>query len=280
MNSSRSEVLVANIAFHSAIADRYDAMNPHTGPENASRVERVLLELRDVTGGTRLLDLGCGTGFIIGIAKAHFDLVAGLDATTSMLEQVDTSILRPGGQVRVQEGNSESIPHPDGSFDVCTGYSFLHHLYNLEPTLREAHRVLAPGGRVFFGLEPNLHFWRLVRDCSSLEGLSPIVAREVEATMHISHSVAEEVGVSEATVGLAEFQKIEQGGFDPKEICGLLERVGFVDVEARYDWYLGQGEVTRTRGPQESDMIERYLREGLPATRSLFKYLSFFGTRA
>jgi SAM-dependent methyltransferase len=47
------------------------------------------------------------------------------------------------------------LPFADGSFEVVAFSSVLHHIPDFEPALREARRVLAPGGRVF-AFDPNL----------------------------------------------------------------------------------------------------------------------------
>ena len=65
-------------------------------------------------------------------------------------------------------------------------------------------------------------------------------------------------------------------GGDPK-ICGLLERVGFVDVGPATTG-TGPGEIPDP-GPQESGTSNATSGRAFPP-RSLFKYLSFFGTRA
>jgi ubiquinone/menaquinone biosynthesis C-methylase UbiE len=50
------------------------------------------------------------------------------------------------GQIETRQGNAESLPFPDGGFQlVCTRYS-AHHWTRLEDAAREISRVLAPGG--------------------------------------------------------------------------------------------------------------------------------------
>ena len=47
------------------------------------------------------------------------------------------------------------LPFPDGSFDVVAFSSVLHHIPDFTPAVREAYRVLRPGGRAF-AFDPNV----------------------------------------------------------------------------------------------------------------------------
>ncbi|HZU40042.1 MAG TPA: class I SAM-dependent methyltransferase, partial [Solirubrobacteraceae bacterium] len=58
-------------------------------------------------------------------------------------------------EVRTARAEAESLPFPDGSFDLVMGHAVLHHLPDLERAFAEFHRVLAPGGRIAFAGEPS-----------------------------------------------------------------------------------------------------------------------------
>src|SRR5437773_4758183 len=129
MSSNRSrDVLTANIVYHSALAGSYDARQPHFRPENVSRVDAILRRLSEATGGRRLLDIGCGTGFVLNIAKAHFDDVVGVDATPAMLAKVNRVSSR--GRVAVCRGDTGSLPFPTATLHACTASGSLHHLFD------------------------------------------------------------------------------------------------------------------------------------------------------
>jgi SAM-dependent methyltransferase len=64
-----------------------------------------------------LLDVGCGTGGAAFLAAGHGARVAGLDASLDSVEVARERV--PTGDFRV--GDMESLPWPDGSFDVVTG---------------------------------------------------------------------------------------------------------------------------------------------------------------
>src|SRR5882762_8000916 len=84
-------VIEANIAVHSKLADRYQTCEPHFRPENVAKVERRLSALVRETRAENLLDLGCGTGFVINIAKKYLRSITGVDVTQAMLDRVDCS---------------------------------------------------------------------------------------------------------------------------------------------------------------------------------------------
>ena len=101
--------------------------------------------------GTRVLELGCGTGLFTRGFAAHGARVVALDISLDLLLQA-----RRGEDVpaRLVLGDAERLPFRGGCFDAVVGSSVLHHLEPLA-ALRETHRVLALGGRVAFA-EPNM----------------------------------------------------------------------------------------------------------------------------
>jgi ubiquinone/menaquinone biosynthesis C-methylase UbiE len=271
----KRKVLQANIVYHSALAKTYDVKQPHYKPENMTRVESILAGIAHKTSGESLIDLGCGTGFIINIAKKYFRTVVGVDITPMMLKQVDTK----GGQIERCLAETDQLPFRENEFDACTAYGFLHHLHDLEPTLNEAYRCLRPGGIFFADQDPNYHYWRLMDSLKGRDDLKEVVQKEVRSVVYASEDIANETGLSVEEISLAEFQKMEQGGFDPDRVISLMQEVGFCVTTYRYEWFLGQGSVYHQQSAEDVQVIENFLREALPATRHLFKYLSFYAEK-
>lgn len=269
------KVLDANIKYHSVLADDYDATQPHFKSENVQRVEQILARMAEQNGGGSLLDVGCGTGFIINIAKKYFDRVVGVDATQAMLDRVDTS----GGNVELHLADTSDIPLPDGEFDACTAYSFLHHLYDLRPTLAEAFRCLRFGGRFYSDQDPNYHFWQLMMTIRDRGDLPASVDREVKSVVNISDDIASEKPISSDDISMAEYQKVMKGGFDVDLVTQVIRDVGFQSIEPRYEWFLAQGKVLHQQSADDVETIETFLRSSLPATRHLFKYVAFHAVK-
>lgn len=269
------EVLAANVAYHTALAADYDRNQPHFRAENIERVESIIQEMAAATGGGSLVDLGCGTGFLINIAKTYFDRVVGVDLTPAMLERVDTS----GGNVELCLASTEAVPLEAGAFDACTAYAYLHHLYDVRPTLGEAARLLRPGGRFFSDQDPNRAYWQHLEGLNGCADLAGFVEREVTAVTRTDEQAAAETNLSVDEVRLAEYQKMRLGGFRPADVLEQLRAAGFREASLRYEWFLGQGAVLHHQGAAVAETVEDYLRRALPASELLFKYVSFSATK-
>jgi ubiquinone/menaquinone biosynthesis C-methylase UbiE len=183
----------ANVLVHSKMAASYNEREPHFRPENRAKVRRVLESLRREFGG-RLLDVGCGTGFIIDLAEDLFDDICGIDITPAMLARV-----RAGrANIRTVEADASALPFEDERFDVVSGYSFFHHLEHLAPAVQEVHRVLRPGGCFYADLEPNRHFWDNVTSVKPAtdEATPRLTLDEISSVCHTDEKVAREYGIA------------------------------------------------------------------------------------
>ena len=75
--------------------------------------------------------------------------ITAVDISPSMLDQLRQRARAKGlTNIETVEGEIEDLPLPDASFDVAVLSQALHHAESPEQALREAHRVLVPGGRV------------------------------------------------------------------------------------------------------------------------------------
>lgn len=92
----------------------------------------------------RFLDLGCGLGAALERAVATGASIAGVDPSPSMVERAAQRV--PQAEVRL--GSAESIPFEDDEFTAALSISTYHHWADAMAGLREAKRVLAPGGRL------------------------------------------------------------------------------------------------------------------------------------
>jgi len=98
-----------------------------------------------------LLDVGCGTGQSRQIYKSHCRSYTGVDLSPAAIDYAQK--LHPDANWLVADACK--LPFEPGSFDVVTFSSVLHHIPDCIPALREAARVLRPGGKVF-AFDPNL----------------------------------------------------------------------------------------------------------------------------
>jgi SAM-dependent methyltransferase len=112
---------------------------PAAAPAMARLVERTA-----VGPGTRLLDVGCGSGELLALAAARGAAVSGLDAAEGMIAIARERV--PGADLRV--GAMERLPWPNGRFDVVIALNALQFGADVAGALGEAARVARPGGLV------------------------------------------------------------------------------------------------------------------------------------
>ena len=104
-----------------------------------------------IPAGTRLLDIACGAGQLtIPAARKGIDVTA-LDLAANLVQQARARAAGERLQVRIDEGDAESLPYPDASFDVAM--SLIGSMFAPRPELvaSEMVRVCRPGGRIIMG---------------------------------------------------------------------------------------------------------------------------------
>jgi ubiquinone/menaquinone biosynthesis C-methylase UbiE len=130
---------------------------PEGTPEFFAQVERKRLELEPfiaryadfpMTRGQRVLEVGVGAGtdfvrFVRAGAQA-----TGVDLTDHAIQLVRQRLDNEGLQAQLQQADAEALPFEDGAFDRVYSWGVLHHTPDTTRAVREALRVLAPGGRI------------------------------------------------------------------------------------------------------------------------------------
>jgi len=89
--------------------------------------------------GTKLLDVGCGSGMLCGLAAERGSVVSGFDATPAFIDFAKSRV--PHGDFAV--GDMESLPYREATFDVVTGFNSFQYAATPVNALREARRVAA-----------------------------------------------------------------------------------------------------------------------------------------
>ena len=113
-----------------------------------------LAQIADIAvrrAGGRAIDLGCGGGHVSYAVAPHMDSVVAYDLSADMVAAVAKEAARRGlGNVETAQGPAETLPFADGSFDALFCRYTTHHWPDVRRGLREARRVLKPGGIAVF----------------------------------------------------------------------------------------------------------------------------------
>jgi ubiquinone/menaquinone biosynthesis C-methylase UbiE len=156
------------------------------------RFKTDLIEQAQVSSGSRVLDVGCGTGTLVIMTKElHPETqVVGIDADSKILGIARAKAAKAGISVTLDQGMADQLPYSDNSFDRVLSSLFLHHLSteSKRRTLREVFRVLRSDGQlhvVDFG-PPRTFYSRLIARftarseevAANVQGLLPNMFRE------------------------------------------------------------------------------------------------------
>ncbi len=179
------------------------------------------LDALGVGAGTRLLDAGCGAGLALRMAADRGAEVAGLDASEALLRHARRRV--PGAPI--VHGELEELPFDAGSFDAVTGFNSFQYAAQPVNALREARRVLAPGGRVLLAV------WSPPEQCEAtaylvaLGSLMPPPPPGAGGPFALSGETALAVLVDEAGLGLHELTDVAcewRYPDEPTAVAGLI----------------------------------------------------------
>lgn len=134
-------------AYFSANAAQWDDLRLLHVPDGA--VEKVLLRLIGDRPFQAMLDIGTGTGSLLRLFAPLYVRGIGIDINRDMLAVARANLEKAGiSHALVRQGDVSALPVESGSFDLVTIYQVLHFLDEPQLAIREAARVLRPGGRL------------------------------------------------------------------------------------------------------------------------------------
>lgn len=188
----------------------------------------ILAEIVDLDG-KRIVDVGCGDGAISRFLAGQGAHVTGIDASP---QQIGRARQTPRvADETYQEGVGEKLPLADGSADTVLFINSLHHIPTAAQSqaLREAHRVLARGGRLIvvepLAEGPNFEVALSFDDETAVR--AEAYAALKAATSHGFREIAEKTYVNPVTVKDFEDFKQRRGNVDE------ARRAVIARVEAR-----------------------------------------------
>ena len=127
------------------------------------------LAVATVAAPNRVLDLGCGTGYLLrALADRYPDAeqLVGIDAAPAMVKTANT--VTEDDRLTFTVGVAEQIGHPDEAFDLIVSTTSFDHWSDQQAGLRECARVLRPGGRLV--LVDQFSWWLLPTTLTSRRG--------------------------------------------------------------------------------------------------------------
>lgn len=113
--------------------------------ERALVLDPWMLDALGDVSGKKVIDIGCGEGRFCRVLSGHGAAVTGVDLTEPLIQRARAS----GGEGETYlAGDAEDLSGvPDASFDLAVSYIVLVDLLDYRRSIREAYRVLRPGGR-------------------------------------------------------------------------------------------------------------------------------------
>ena len=185
-------------------------------------------ELRDLPYD-RALELGCGSGFFLlnliqaGVARRG----SVTDLSPGMVKVATRNGEKLGLDVDGRVADAEGIPYHDDTFDLVVGHAVLHHIPDVELSLREVIRVLKPGGRFVFAGEPTAVGNGYARMLSTLTWRTVTKATKLPGLSHWRRPQAE---LDESSRAAALEAIVDLHTFDPDELERMAVTAGAVEV--------------------------------------------------
>lgn len=127
------------------LIDYYDGYgrNDYLSPITIKRYHELLDQMEKYRKTNRILDVGCGIGYFLEVAKERGWEVHGTEYTDKALE-----ICRSKG-IEMQEGKLDPSKFDHGSFDIITSFEVLEHINNPQEEVTNFNTLLRPGGLIY-----------------------------------------------------------------------------------------------------------------------------------
>jgi ubiquinone/menaquinone biosynthesis C-methylase UbiE len=119
----------------------FDGLSSNWNSKSFPQISELIISRLPKRNQLKILDLGCGTGMYFQTLANKSNIVYGLDYSLASVERA-----KEKGYVEVKQGDIQSLPYPDNSFDFVFCTEVLEHILEYDLALKEIFRVLRPNG--------------------------------------------------------------------------------------------------------------------------------------
>jgi ubiquinone/menaquinone biosynthesis C-methylase UbiE len=213
-----NKVKKSNQQFYDIISDSYETVDGKRDKTTIRWITKKLRTIQRATKGETLLDIGCGSGFILRYALPYFKTIVGIDISFAILKG-----LRKQGYLVVC-ADIDHLPFKNDVFSVVSCFAVLHHLYIYTSLTEESYRILKTRG-IFYSdhdldstFEKRFRFFmQLYRTCFN----------EKKKYLRANSNITSE---------LYHFTEIHHKGIKTDEIAQLFKKQKFSEVRLFYHW--------------------------------------------
>lgn len=143
----RNPVATAAVPYEPGTAEFFEHYDRLREANESVAFSRRLHEFESFRG-QRVLDVGCGNGYVLSQYARAGASTTGIDLTGAAIDlsRRRFALAQLDGQFTI--GSAEDLPFATDAFDCVCSMGVLHHTPDTERAVREVHRVLRPGGRL------------------------------------------------------------------------------------------------------------------------------------
>jgi len=219
---SPKEISKINADYHDIISTFYDTYQEQNDPKVKALYRNFFQKIftyfkKRGTKKLRILDIGCGTGYLEQYLMPEHHKIIGIDVSKKLLEIAKKKF--PTVEYKLQDAYSLR----DGSYDLIVENSVLHHIKDYKKILAKMVHLLKPHGCIFLGAEPNYFCYRYLSFFKNIFRKYLPDKRELKTPF-----------IKESYEKYAEYHMYFSDGFKHYELRKFFLKKGFKNVEITF----------------------------------------------
>jgi ubiquinone/menaquinone biosynthesis C-methylase UbiE len=227
----------ANIVYHDWEARSYDDKWSISFDERCiSYAREKFLKIAPEKHYGKVLEIGTGTGFfIINLAQAGLvNEPYATDISPGMVEVCLRNAQHVGvHNMKARAADAEALPFEDNFFDLVVGHAVLHHLPDVQAAMREAYRVLKPGGALVIAGEPTRIGYAVI---GLAKRATATWMKTVGRRIGVAKPAASKNGHSDPEAALEAHVDLHE--FHPHMVAGWARDAGFKPVRVQTEEFV------------------------------------------